>query len=158
MKIILTINGEKKPYEIRANTLLMDLLRQYGYYSVKHGCETGECGSCAVLLGGDPINSCIMLAAQAHRKKIVTLEGIGTPDNLHPLQQAFIDQGAIQCGYCTPGMILSAKALIDKVRQPSEAMIRDALAGNLCRCTGYVKPVEAILSAAEKMRRGNHGE
>lgn len=152
MKVTLTINGEKKALHTAANTLLMELLRREGYFSVKHGCETGECGSCAVILNGKAINSCIMLAAQVHKKQIVTLEGLGTADDLHPLQEAFIEQGAIQCGYCIPGMIISAKALLDNVHNPSEETIRDALAGNLCRCTGYVKPVDAVLSAVEKIK------
>ncbi len=155
MKITFGINGKKKVYAIKPNILLMDLLRQEGYFSVKHGCETGECGSCAVLADGKAINSCIMLAAQAQKKEIVTLEGLGSADRLHLLQEAFIEHGAIQCGYCTPGMILSAKALLDEVSNPSEEMVRDALAGNLCRCTGYLKPVEAIMAVAQKARKNN---
>lgn len=128
----------------------MDLLRQAGYYSVKHGCETGECGSCAVLINGKIANSCIMLAAQAQGKKIMTLEGVGSAERLHPLQSAFIAHGAVQCGYCTPSMILAAKSLLDKTPNPTRTMVLDALAGSLCRCTGYVKPVEAVLAAAKQ--------
>lgn len=151
MQIRLTINGIEKIFEIKANMLLMDLLRRERCYSVKHGCETGDCGACAVLLDGKAVNTCIMLAAQAHEKQIVTLESLGTPDQLHPLQSAFIETDAIQCGYCTPAMILVAKELLDRNPQPSEADVRDALAGVLCRCTGYVKPVEAILIAAKNL-------
>jgi len=152
MEIKLTINGEEKILVIKPNLLLMDLLRRERYFSVKHGCETGDCGACAVLLDGRAVNTCIMLAAQAHEKSIVTLESLGTPDHLHPLQQAFIEYGAIQCGYCTPAMILVAKALLDENPEPMEAEVRQALAGVLCRCTGYVKPVEAVLAAADQMR------
>jgi len=152
MKIRLNINGEKKAFEGPAHTTLLDLLRRTEYYSVKHGCETGDCGSCAVLVDGRAANTCVMLAAQAQGKKIVTLESLGTPDRLHPLQAAFVDRGAIQCGYCTPAMILAAKALLDRVSDPTPDMVRDALAGCLCRCTGYVKPVEAVLAAAALTR------
>lgn len=152
MQIKLTINGHERILEITPNALLMDVLRQQRCYSVKHGCETGDCGACAVLLDGKAVNTCIMLAAQAHGKEIVTLEALGTPDQLHPLQSAFVESGAIQCGYCTPAMILVAKELLDRNPSPSEADVRDALAGVLCRCTGYVKPVEAVLAAARQLR------
>jgi len=152
MQIRTTINGQERTLEIKANMLLMDLLRRERCYSVKHGCETGDCGACAVLLDGKAVNTCIMLAAQAHEKQIVTLEALGTPDQLHPLQSAFVETGAIQCGYCTPAMILVAKELFDRNPNPSEADVREALAGVLCRCTGYVKPVEAILAAAKNLK------
>jgi putative selenate reductase molybdopterin-binding subunit len=146
MQVRLTINGQEKTFDIKPNVLLLDLLRRERCYSVKHGCETGDCGACAVLLDGKPVNTCIMLAAQAHEKRITTLESLDAPDQLHPLQNAFVETGAIQCGYCTPAMILVAKALLDTHPNPSQADIREALAGVLCRCTGYVKPVEAIMS------------
>lgn len=146
MQIKLTINGHERILEIKPNALLMDVLRRERCYSVKHGCETGDCGACAVLLDGRAVNTCTMLAAQAHDKEIVTLEALGSPDQLHPLQRAFVETGAIQCGYCTPAMIVVAKELLDRNPSPSEADVRDALAGVLCRCTGYVKPVEAVLS------------
>lgn len=151
MQIRLTINGQEKTFDIRPHLLLIELLRRERYFSVKHGCETGDCGACAVLLNGRAVNTCTMLAAQAHEKQIVTLEAVGTPDRLHPLQRAFVDRGAIQCGYCTPAMILVAKELLDRNPHPSEAEVRDALAGVLCRCTGYVKPVEAVLAAARHL-------
>jgi putative selenate reductase molybdopterin-binding subunit len=150
MQIKLTINGHERILEIKPNALLMDVLRRERCYSVKHGCETGDCGACAVLLDGRAVNTCTMLAAQAHDKEIVTLEALGSPDQLHPLQRAFVETGAIQCGYCTPAMIVVAKELLDRNPSPSEADVRDALAGVLCRCTGYVKPVEAVLSVKRK--------
>lgn len=150
MRIELTINHLTKSFEIRPNLLLMELLRQERCYSVKHGCETGDCGACAVLVNGKLVNTCIMLAAQADGADIVTLEAIGTPEQLDPLQAAFVQTGAIQCGYCTPAMILAAKELLSRNPHPSEADVRDALAGVLCRCTGYVKPVEAVLRVAQQ--------
>jgi carbon-monoxide dehydrogenase small subunit len=117
----------------------------------KEGCGLGECGTCTVLLDGKPIKSCITLAVQANGREVTTIEGLEKSDGtLHPLQQAFIDHGAIQCGFCTPGMILSGKALLDENPRPTELEVRQAIAGNLCRCTGYQKIVEAILSVASK--------
>ena len=116
-----------------------------------NGCEKGDCGACAVLLNGQAVNSCLVLAWQADGAEIITNAGLGTMDNPHPLQAAFADAGAAQCGYCTPGMIVSAKALLDKNSHPDEAAIRDALSGNLCRCTGYGQIIEAVQVAAEKM-------
>ena len=153
MKVQIEVNGKPLIRDIPANESLLDFLRGEGFFSVKHGCETGECGACAVLLEGKAVNSCILLAAQADGKSIITLEALGCAEHLHPLQQAFVDAGAIQCGYCTPAMILAAKALLDENPYPSESEVRDALAGTLCRCTGYVKPVEAVLEAARAMRR-----
>jgi len=139
---------------------LLAVLRRLGYYSVKHGCETGECGSCAVLLDGKPTNTCVMLAAQADGHRIQTIEAMGQhpeqgwklTDGLHPLQQAFVESGAIQCGYCTPAQILAAKELLERNPDPTEAEVRDALSGVLCRCTGYVKPGQAVLRAAAILR------
>lgn len=150
MRIELTLNHLAKSFEIRANLLLMELLRQERCYSVKHGCETGDCGACAVLVNGKLVNTCIMLAAQADGAEIITLEAIGTPEQLDPLQAAFVRTGAIQCGYCTPAMILAAKELLSRNPHPSEADVRDALAGVLCRCTGYVKPVKAVLRVVQQ--------
>jgi aerobic carbon-monoxide dehydrogenase small subunit len=145
----LWINGERRRAAVEARTTLMDLLRREGLRGVKHGCETGECGACTVLLDGRPVCSCLTLALRAEGRHVETVEGLGTPDALHPVQQAFVDTGAIQCGYCTPAMELCAKALLDAVPRPTENDVRDALAGCLCRCTGYVKPVQAVLQAAE---------
>lgn len=149
MQISVTINGEKKRITIQVNEILLDVLRREGYTGVKRGCGTGDCGACTVIVNGLAVNSCLMMAAQADGADITTIEGLAKDGHLHPLQQAFIDHGAAQCGFCIPGMILSAKALLDEVPQPSEPEIREAILGNLCRCTGYKKQVEAILSVVE---------
>jgi len=146
MKITLDINGSSHDAQVQPNELLLNFLRDRGLWSVKHGCETGECGACAVLVDGKLRNSCIMLAGQSDDCTITTLEGVGDFENLHPLQTAFVDCGAIQCGYCTPAMILAAFALSKEKNDVTESDVRDALAGVLCRCTGYIKPVEAVLS------------
>jgi aerobic-type carbon monoxide dehydrogenase small subunit (CoxS/CutS family) len=129
----------------------LDVLRGLGLHGVKHGCETGECGACAVLLDGRPVVSCLTLAARADGREVLTVEGLGAPEALHSVQEAFVATGAIQCGYCTPAMEICSKALLDALRRPSDDEIRDALAGCLCRCTGYVKPVEAVRRAAERL-------
>jgi aerobic-type carbon monoxide dehydrogenase small subunit (CoxS/CutS family) len=147
-RVDLTVNGQPRHAEGEARTTLLDLLRREGFWGVKHGCETGECGACVVLLDGRPVNACLTLALRAHGHAVQTVEGMGSPDGLHPVQQAFVDTGAVQCGYCTPAMELCAKALLDAIPRPSEAEARDALAGCLCRCTGYAKPVQAVLQAA----------
>jgi putative selenate reductase molybdopterin-binding subunit len=160
MKIDLTINGTDKQLEVAPNDSLLRVLRRNGLFGVKEGCETGDCGACAVLVNGKPINSCVHAAAQADGADIITIEAIGehpeqgwkiTP-GLHVIQGAFVESGAIQCGYCTPAMILVAKELLDRQPDPSEAEVRDALSGVLCRCTGYAKPVQAILHAAAVLR------
>lgn len=153
MDISLIINGEDRRTHIQVGDTLLEVLRRLGYLGVKHGCEDGSCGVCTVLLDGKAIHSCIMLAVQADGHSLTTIEGIGTRDQLHPLQAAFVEHGAVQCGYCTPAMILSAKALLGEKPQPAEAEVREALSGVLCRCTGYLKPVEAVLSVV----RGNGG-
>jgi aerobic-type carbon monoxide dehydrogenase small subunit (CoxS/CutS family)/CO/xanthine dehydrogenase FAD-binding subunit len=147
-RVEMTVNGQSRRLEAEARTTLLDLLRRDGLWGVKHGCETGECGACTVLLDGRPVVSCLTLAVRAQGRAVQTVEGLGTPDALHPVQQAFVDTGAVQCGYCTPAMELCAKALLDAVPDPTDAEIREALAGCLCRCTGYVKPVEAVRRAA----------
>lgn len=147
MDISLTINGQERRFEITPGETLLEALRRRGYVGVKHGCEDGSCGMCAVLLDGQVIHSCVMLAAQAAGQKVTTIEGLGTREHPHPLQAAFVEAGAIQCGYCAPAMILSAVALLHENPHPTETDVRDALSGVLCRCTGYVKPVEAILHA-----------
>ena len=167
MNIQLTINSEVKTFEVSPKDRLLDVLRRNGYFGVKHGCDDSACGACAVLIDGVPVNSCTLLAAQVEGKSITTIEGLGVtfdkPDEgpthgwtgnvpLHPLQRAFVETGAIQCGYCTPAMILAAKSLLDRNPNPSEAEVREALSGVLCRCTGYAKPVQAVLRAAALMR------
>lgn len=155
MKIDLTVNGIAKTFEIRGNETLLDLLRREGYKSPKRGCSEGHCGSCTVLMDGRAVKSCVILAGQAHKRSVTTIDGIGTNENPHPLQKHFVEKGAVQCGFCIPGMILSAKALLDENLSPSEEDVREALDGNLCRCTGYVKQLEAVMSAAEEMRGEN---
>ncbi len=148
----ITINGEAREFQIDANEFLIDVLRREGYTGVKRGCNEGSCGSCVVLIDGIAIKSCITLAAKVQNKTITTIEGIGTREMPHPLQEAFVKEGAIQCGYCIPGMLLSAKALLDKNNSPSEEDVKTALDGNLCRCTGYRAQILAVLNAAKKMR------
>jgi aerobic-type carbon monoxide dehydrogenase small subunit (CoxS/CutS family) len=153
MTIRLTVNAEPREWSIAPGDLLLDVLRREGYLGVKRGCEKGECGACTVLVDGKPINSCLMFAAQADGRAVLTIEGLAEGGKLHPLQEAFLDHGAVQCGYCTPGMILNAKALLDRNPNPSEAEVREMMSGNYCRCTGYLKPVEAVLAAAKASRR-----
>jgi len=153
-RVDLTVNGQARHAESEARTTLLDLLRREGFWGVKHGCETGECGACTVLIDGRPVSSCVTLALRAHGHAVQTVEGLGGPDSLHPVQQAFVETGAIQCGFCTPAMEVCARALLDAVPDPTEEEARDALAGCLCRCTGYVKPVEAVLMAAKLMGNG----
>jgi len=157
-EIRLRINGAIYEVYIEPWRSLLEVLRQeLDFTSVKSGCEEGECGACTVLMDGKAVNSCLMLVSQAEGKEILTIEGLRNGDELHPLQQAFIDHFAVQCGFCTPGMILSAKALLDKNPHPTEEEIRTALSGNLCRCTGYIKIVEAVW-AFSRMRNEMNGE
>ncbi len=160
MRVSLTINGRQLALDVTPGETLLKVLRANGFYGVKHGCETGECGACTVLVAGRPVNACLYLAAQADGSSIETIEGVGereemgwkTTRGLHPVQQAFVESGAIQCGFCTPAMVLVAKDLLDRTPDPTEAQVREALSGVLCRCTGYLKPVQAILQAAAVMR------
>ncbi len=153
MELRLTVNGEAKCWTIAPGELLLDVMRREGYFGVKRGCETGECGACTILLDGKPINSCLMFAAQAEGRQILSIEGVAHGDRLDPIQEAFLDHGAVQCGFCTGGMVLSAKALLARQPDPTEGEVREALAGHLCRCTGYLKPVEAVLEAAARKAR-----
>ncbi len=147
--ITLTVNDKKYEVAVEPNMTLVDLLRyELGLTGTKKGCEVGDCGSCTVIMDGNPVNSCLVLAVQANGRDILTIEGLETDEGLHPVQQAFVDKGAIQCGFCTSGMILSAKNLLDRNAKPDEAEVRMAISGNLCRCTGYQKIVEAIKSAS----------
>lgn len=152
--LTMTVNGEAVRLVIEPSALLIDVLRgRLGLLGVKEACGKGECGACTVLIDGKAVCSCITPAMKAQNRDVLTIEGLGSPGRLHPIQDAFIDHGAVQCGFCTPGMILSAKALLDDFPHPTEQEVRVAISGNLCRCTGYVKIVEAVLSAAEKMGR-----
>ena len=152
-KIKFRINGETREILVRPNDLLLNVIRgDLNLTGTKYGCGSGDCGACTVLVDGKPKLSCITLAIAVDGREITTIEGVGK-GGLDPIQEAFVDQGAIQCGYCNPGMILSAKALLDENLNPTEEEVRRAIEGNLCRCTGYVKQVRAILSAAEKMRK-----
>ena len=147
----LTVNGELKRTEVFAGETLLHVLREkLGHTEVKEGCGKGDCGACAVLLNGKAVNACLTLALQADGLEVVTIQGIGTPEKPHPLQTSFVKHGAIQCGFCTAGMITSAKALLDRNPHPTRQEIKEGISGNLCRCTGYKKIVEAILSVAEK--------
>ncbi|HNS37231.1 MAG TPA: (2Fe-2S)-binding protein, partial [Anaerolineaceae bacterium] len=157
MNITVKLNGESKTWQISPSDTLLHVLRREGYFGVKFGgCQKGECGACTVLLDGHPVNSCSLLAAQVDGHVLQTIEKVGEhprqgwkkTDGLHIIQQAFLQSGAIQCGYCTPAMVMAALALLERNPTPTEAEARDALSGILCRCTGYVKPVEAILRAA----------
>lgn len=146
----LTVNGEKYSFEVEADLRLVDLLRNHlQLLGTKEGCGKGECGACTVLMDGKSVASCLVLALQANGTDILTVEGLGGEVALHPLQQAFIQYGAVQCGFCTPGMLMSAKFLLDNNPRPSREEIRAGLAGNLCRCTGYVKIIDAIEAVAE---------
>jgi len=150
--INLKINGEPYEISVRPNMTLLDFLREkVGFTGTKKGCDTGQCGACTVLLDGKPINSCLVLAVDANGRELLTIEGLAKNGQLHPLQEAFIQEGAIQCGYCTSGMLLSAKALLDENPAPKEEDVKKGIAGNLCRCTGYVRIVKAILNVAKKM-------
>jgi carbon-monoxide dehydrogenase small subunit len=148
--ITLTVNGEKHEVAVEPRQSLLHVLREELHLTgTKEGCSEGECGACTVLLDGQTVDSCLIFGVEANGREIVTIEGLAKGDQLHPVQKAFAEYGAVQCGFCTPGMILAAKALLDSNPRPTEAEIRRGIAGNLCRCTGYVKIVEAIKAAAQ---------
>lgn len=147
-----TINGKKVSASAEPSTSLLEFLRDtLEMKGTKLCCNTGECGACTVIYNGKPINSCVTLAADANGANITTIEGLAEDDKLHPVQQAFIDTGAVQCGYCTPGYIMSVKALLDRTTKPTEQDIEEAVSGNICRCTGYIKIVDAIHLAADRI-------
>ncbi|MBM4169564.1 MAG: (2Fe-2S)-binding protein [Ignavibacteria bacterium] len=149
--IIATINKKKYEIEVAPNTTLLDVLRdQLGLTGTKRGCEIGECGACTVLIDGQAVNSCLVLAAQIDGHEIVTIEGLADGNTLHPLQESFLDHDAVHCGFCTPGMLMSAKALVDGDIDPSEEEIRIAISGNLCRCSGYQQIVDAVKEIPKK--------
>lgn len=150
----LTVNGVAYRVEVKATATLLDVLRdKLSITSPKVGCDTGDCGSCSVILDGKLVKSCLVTALAAQGGEVLTVEGLGKPGALHPLQKAFHEQYAAQCGFCTPGMILAAKALLDENPNPTREEVKHYLSGNLCRCTGYVKIVDAVMAAAEEMRR-----
>jgi len=151
--IELIVNGDRYEVAVEPNRMLVDVLREdLGLTGTKIGCAQGDCGACTVIMDGVSISSCLTLAVEAHQRDITTIEGLATsPQELHPIQESFVQHGAVQCGYCTPGMVMSAKHLLDNNPKPSEEEIRQGLSGNLCRCTGYNKIVEAIGAAADKM-------
>lgn len=157
-KVRLMVNGRRHDLAVQPNATLLYTLRDLGYTDVKNACEIGECGACAVLFNGQPVNSCMVLAAQADGAEIVTNAGLGTIDKPHVIQEAFADAGAVQCGFCTPGMVIATKALLDRNPDPLEAEIREALSGNLCRCTGYSQIVDAVKLAAARSRGERVGE
>ena len=153
MKIRFTVNGRQIERETDAQTRLLDLLREdLALTGTKEGCGEGECGACTVLVDGRAVNSCLVLAPQVDGKSVLTVEGLAQGDVLHPVQQAFVEKGGVQCGFCTPGFIMSTVALLQENPDPSDEEILTALEGNLCRCTGYTKIVEAVRAAAERMR------
>lgn len=152
VRVSFVLNGEKVEAEVPANMTLLDMLRErFRLTSVKKGCEIGECGACTVLLDGRPVNSCLVLAPKVNGREVLTVEGLSKDGKLSPIQEAFVEEMAIQCGYCTPGFIMVAKALLDENKRPTLEEIKEALSGNLCRCTGYVHIIRAVQRAAEKL-------
>lgn len=152
MQIRLTVNGEKRELEVTPYTRLLDLLREdLGLTGVKEGCGKGECGACTVIMNGELTASCLVPAPQADQAEILTVEGLGTKDDLHPIQESFVEAGAVQCGYCIPGMVLAGKRLLDEKPNPTEKEVRYGLSGNICRCTGYAKIIDAVMLAADKL-------
>ncbi len=155
MRFSTKINGQAREVDCAPNATLLEVLRSLGYTSVKQGCDReGMCGACTVLLDGEAILSCMTPAPRAAGREITSVEALGSPSAPHPIQKAFVEAGAVQCGFCTPGMILATKSLLDRVPAPSDQQIGDALSGNLCRCTGYVKIVEAVKNAAQAIAPG----
>lgn len=156
--IELRVNDENYGVEIEPRRTLLEVLRDnLGLTGAKKACDRGDCGACTVIIEGKPVASCLTLAIEAQGKEILTIEGLAKDGIVHPLQQAFVEHGAIQCGFCTPGMIMAAKALLDEIPKPSEAEVRRGIAGNLCRCTGYAKIVEAILAVSQKLLSASKG-
>lgn len=152
-RITLTINGEIEQVDVPSQMTLLQMLREkLAFTGTKNGCSAGECGACTVLLDGEPVNSCMVLAVECQGSQVVTVEGLAKDGVLDPVQQAILDHGGVQCGFCTPGMLISARALIDRNTDPSEDEIREALVGNLCRCTGYLRIIEAVQDAAKRQR------
>ncbi|MFN3410536.1 MAG: (2Fe-2S)-binding protein [Exilispira sp.] len=153
IKISININGQDLLANTDATETLLNFLRRIGYKDVKCGCEEGACGSCLVLLDGKAVNSCQVFAASCEKSKIITSNGLGDTNNPHPIQKAFVDAGAVQCGFCTPGMVIATYDLLSRIADPDENQIKEGLSGNLCRCTGYVKIVEAVKLAANYLKQ-----
>lgn len=153
--VSITVNGTVREIQTEPNKTLLTVLREdLGLTGTKDGCGEGECGACTVLLDGEPVNSCLVLCGQADRREVLTIEGLAQSTKLHPVQTAFVESGAVQCGFCTPGAILAAVALLRHTKSPTDQQIRQALVGNLCRCTGYMKMLDAVRLAAQEMRDG----
>lgn len=151
MELEFTINGREVQVDVDPGLRALDLIRDVlGLTGTKEGCGKGECGACTILVDGVPVSSCLMYAPKLNGKTVLTIEGLGEGEDLHPIQKAFLDVGAVQCGFCTPGMIMSAKALLDRTQNPTEDEIEEAISGNICRCTGYSKIVKAIKRASEE--------
>ena len=148
------LNGKPVEVTVKPNTTLLDVLRyQLKLTGTKKGCNRGDCGACTVLLDGKAVYSCLILAPKVNKREVLTIEGLGEPGNLHPLQEAFMEHNAAQCGFCTPGMLLSSKSLLDEKPHPTKEEVKIAISGNLCRCTGYIQIIEAISDAAERIAR-----
>jgi aerobic-type carbon monoxide dehydrogenase small subunit (CoxS/CutS family) len=153
MKITIKVNGKLRNFDVEANTLLLNLIRENMLLTgAKYGCGVGECGACTVLLDGESVLACMILAIEADGRTLETIESLGEYDKLHPIQEAYLEEGAVQCGFCTPGFIMSTKALLSEKPQPTEIEIREYLKGNMCRCTGYVNIVKAVQLAAKRMK------
>ncbi|MFO7548558.1 MAG: (2Fe-2S)-binding protein [Acidimicrobiia bacterium] len=157
MNISLTVDGTLRECDIEPGETLMEVLRRLGFAGVKNGCAHGDCGTCAVLVDGRAVTSCLLFAAQVDGAMITTVEGLASREGLHPLQSALLDTGGVQCGFCTPGIVMTALDLLARVPDPDEHQVRVALSGNLCRCTGYVKIVEGILLGAERQAASRGG-
>ena len=156
-EIEVTVNGIRQKYNVPTNMTLLDLIRgQIGLTGTKRGCDQGQCGTCTVLLDGEPVNACLVLAPMADGKSVETVESLAVDGTLHALQKAFIEEGAVQCGFCTPGMLMSAKALLVESANPSRAQVREGLAGNLCRCTGYERVFAAVSRAVDALKAATH--
>jgi carbon-monoxide dehydrogenase small subunit len=153
MNITIKVNGKPRNFDVEPNTLLLNLIRENMMLTgAKYGCGIGECGACTVLLDSESVLACMILAVDADGRNVETIEGLGEYDSLHPIQETYLEEGAVQCGFCTPGFVMSTKSLLSENPQPTETEIREYLKGNMCRCTGYVNIVKAVQSAAAKMK------